>query len=250
MTELDYFIDIQFGLERQGPGDNDSTQLALNCLKNLPDEITLLDIGCGPGMQTVFLAKNINGKVTALDFYEIFLNQLRESIKKENLEDKIFVLNKSMFEMDFPDECFDVIWSEGAIYIYGFEKALKDWKRFIKPNGYLVCSHISWFKKNPPEEIVDYWKSMYEDIRQIEINLATAKECGYEIVNYFNLPDESWWNDYYAPLLGRLPKFKLKYVDNKTAKKVINEIEIEIEMFKKYSEYYGYVFYILKKNQS
>ncbi len=249
MTELDYLIEIQYGLERQGPGDNDSTILALSCLKNLPEEITILDIGCGPGMQTITLAKNINAKITALDFYETFLNQLTENIKNENLEDKISTLHKSMFEMDFPDESFDVIWSEGAIYIYGFEKALKDWNRFIKPNGYMVCSHISWFKKNPPQEIIDYWKSMYEDIQQIEINLATAKECGYEIVNYFNLPDESWWNDYYSPLFERLPEFKSKYSNNKIALKVIDEIESEIEMFKKYSEYYGYVFYILKKNQ-
>lgn len=247
MTETDYLIEIQYGLERQGPGDNDSTILALSFLKNLPGEIELLDVGCGPGMQTITLAKNVHGKITALDFYEIFLNQLKEKIEKENLEDKISTLHKSMFEMDFPDEAFDVIWSEGAIYIYGFEKSLKDWKHFIKPDGYMVCSHISWFKKNPPNEITAYWKSMFEDIQQIEINLATAQECGYEIVNYFNLPDESWWNDYYTPILERLPELKIKYLNDETAKKVINDIETEIEMFRKYSEYYGYVFYIMKK---
>lgn len=247
MTEIDYLIEIQYGLERQGPGDNDSTLLALSSLKKLPDEINLLDIGCGPGMQTITLAQNISGKITALDFYEILLNQLKENILKENLEDKISTLHKSMFEMDFRDESFDVIWSEGAIYIYGFKKALKDWNRFIKPNGYMVCSHISWLKKNPPEEIVDYWKNMYEDIQEIEINLAAAQECGYEIINYFNLPDESWWNDYYSPILERLPEFRIKYSNDDTGIKVISDIETEIEMFRKYSEYYGYVFYIMKK---
>lgn len=32
----------------------------------------------------------------------------------------------SMFEMDFEPESFDLIWSEGSIYIAGFQTGLKD----------------------------------------------------------------------------------------------------------------------------
>lgn len=48
--------------------------------------------------------------------------------------------------MDFVPESFDLIWAEGYIYIIGFKKGLQDWKKFLKPGGYLICSEISWFK--------------------------------------------------------------------------------------------------------
>ena len=46
------------------------------------------------------------------------------------LSDKVTTLCCSMDNLPFEDEEYDVIWSEGAIYNIGFEKGLKDWKRF------------------------------------------------------------------------------------------------------------------------
>lgn len=247
MTEIDYILEIQNGLPRQGPGDNESTLLALNCIKSPPDPLSMLDIGCGPGMQTIALAKNIRGTVVAIDFYEIFLEQLKTAVLKEKLENKISLIHKSMFEMDFSEKSFDIIWSEGSVYIYGFEKALNDLKVLLKNNGHMVCSHISWLQENPPSEIIEYWKEMYEEIKTININLATAVNCGYEVVYHFILPEESWWENYYSPLLERLDYFRDKYKDDPEGTQIINSIQVEIAMFRKYSEFYGYVFYILKK---
>ena len=38
----------------------------------------------------------------------------------------------SMFEMSFDDETFDLIWAEGSIYIAGFVRGIRDWKRLLK----------------------------------------------------------------------------------------------------------------------
>jgi hypothetical protein len=44
-----------------------------------------------------------------------------------------------------------------------------------------------------------------------------------------------------------LPDIKQKYSNNKKALAVIEEEETEIELYRTYSDYYGYVFYILQK---
>ena len=77
------FWEIHSGLPREGPGDNWSTRRAYLMLKELPKNPRILDIGCGPGMQTIELAKLSKGQIDALDNYQPFLDQLEIGIKKE-----------------------------------------------------------------------------------------------------------------------------------------------------------------------
>jgi SAM-dependent methyltransferase len=243
-----FFFELFHDLPRQGPGDNESTIKAFSLLTNLPSEIHLLDVGCGSGMQTVQLAKLITGTVTAIDTHEPYLEELKTKSEREGVSGKITVMNKSMFEMDFPDRSFDIIWSEGSIYIYGFSAALHDWKRLLKPGGYLVCSHISWLLSDLPGEVKLYWEKEYPEITGIEVNIQSIKKAGYKPVDHFILPSESWWGNYYTPLERRASGMREKYPDNAAALAEIEATELEINIFRKYSDFYGYVFYIMKNS--
>jgi SAM-dependent methyltransferase len=72
-----------------------------------------------------------------------FLEALEQRSEKTGLKDKISLLEKSMDELPFEKESLDLIWSEGAIYNIGFENGIKNWKKFLKPGGYLVVSEIT-----------------------------------------------------------------------------------------------------------
>lgn len=61
-----------------------------------------------------------------------------------------------MASMDFVDKSYDLIWSEGSVFIMGFENALKSWKRLLRPRGYMVASELVWFKEDAPKEIKDF----------------------------------------------------------------------------------------------
>jgi hypothetical protein len=50
-----------------------------------------------------------------------------------------------------------------------------------------------------------------------------------------------------APQVFAQDKFLKKYAGNKTAEDLVRNQRHEAEMYKKYKEYYGYVFYIGKK---
>ena len=140
MTEKmpEIFWEIHSGLPREGPGDNESTRKAYRMLKGLPENPRILDIGCGPGMQTIELAKLSSGRIDALDSHQPFLEQLKKSAKKEGVDDIIKTVNGDMFNLSYENSSFDLVWSEGSIFVIGFEKGLREWRRLLTEKGYLV----------------------------------------------------------------------------------------------------------------
>ena len=67
------------GFAREGPGDDDCTREALRRLPALPPHPVVLDLGCGPGRQTLVLAKTLDMHVIAVDLHASYLDQLNRS---------------------------------------------------------------------------------------------------------------------------------------------------------------------------
>ena len=244
--DWEIFFDIHKDLPRQGSGRDKYTQKAYEMIPKLEQPL-ILDVGCGPGLQTIKLAKLSGGNIIAIDIHQPYLEQLKQSAEKEEVLDKIEILNKSMFNMDFPNEYFDIIWAEGSIFIIGFEKGLEEWKKYIKKDGYLAIHEMAWLKDNPPKEILDFWEQVYPAITTIENNLEIIKKCNYKLIGHFPLPEDAWWDLYYYPLEKRLKKLETKYKNNTKALEMINEEYKEINLFRKYNEWYGSVFYVMQK---
>ncbi len=234
-------------LPRQGPGDNESTKNAFSYLMELPSEPCILDVGCGNGMQTLELARLTNGRIIALDNHQPYLDELDKRVKNLNFSHRITTINQSMLDMKFEVNRFDIIWSEGAAYIYGFEKALEDWPFFLKEKGYLVISELCWFKENAPKEIYDYLMSEYPVMKSVKENKTTINSKGLNLISHFNIPESSWWDNYYIPVEKNINKLHKKYQHDNETLELLKLFSVEIKMFRNYSEYYGYTFFIMRK---
>lgn len=242
---MKYFFEVYGNLPRGGPGDNKSTRRAFLAMKELPPNPAILDIGCGPGMQTMELARLSKGKIIALDNHQPFLDKIEKDAKRAEFKN-IETLNLSMFDMYFEPETFDIIWAEGAIYFLGFKTGLEKIKPFLKKGGYAAVTEPVWLKKDPPEGAKEFWKE-YPAIADTQKHLKIIESIGYKNIANFVLPTSSWMNDYYIPMQGVINKLKIKYANNKTAMEVINSAQKEIDGFKKYSDYFGYEFYVVRK---
>jgi ubiquinone/menaquinone biosynthesis C-methylase UbiE len=243
---VNIFFEIHRDLPREGPGDSRSTRKALSLMTGLPPEPEILDIGCGPGMQTIELARATDGRITAIDTHQEFLEQLTERARREGLSGRITAAWASMMSLPFDEKSFDAIWSEGAIYIIGFEEGLRAWQRFLKPGGYMAVTEVSWLRPQPPEEVRSFWESEYPAIRAIDVNLERIRRAGYRDVGHFILPPSSWWDDYYTPLEGRVAALRKKYRGDEEASRQLDEHEREIDMYRKYVDCYSYVFYVMQ----
>jgi ubiquinone/menaquinone biosynthesis C-methylase UbiE len=240
------FFEIHSSLIRESPGLDKYTRKAFKILPAI-DNPSILDVGCGPGGSTIELARLTNGIITGLDTHQPFLDELEGKARESGYDNRINTINKSMLEMDFAKQSFDLIWAEGSIYIIGFEKGLREFRKFINSNGYLAASEMCWLKSDSPKEINDFWEREYPGINPVSKDLDIIQECGYKLLDYFTLPDDAWWEGYYTPLEKRIYGLKEKYKEDPEALLQLDVELEEIDMYRKYSEWCGSVFFVMQK---
>ena len=244
---MELFYEIFNALPRQGPGKTESTQTAFSKLTNLAESPLILDIGCGVGKQTIDLAGLSNATIFAVDNHRPFLKKLRDNAKSLHINNRIKTIRADMFNLCFAPNSFDVIWAEGSIYIIGFEKGLRDWALLLKPGGYYAVTEVSWLKTGAPQTLTSFWEQEYPAIADIQGNLQIIKKCGLRLVDFFILPESAWWENYYIPLQEQILRFKEKYKNDQFASEITDMLQTEIDIYKKFSDFYGYVFYIMQK---
>jgi ubiquinone/menaquinone biosynthesis C-methylase UbiE len=243
---MDFFFEIHKDLPREGPGDSESTRRAFRKLSALPEEPVILDVGCGPGAQTLDLVALSEGVIYAVDTHQPFLDSLQTKVTALGLDKRIQVLNQSMKELQFPPASFDLIWTEGAIYIMGFEAGLRAWKPLLKPGGYIAVTELTWLKPDPPAQVKEFWNEGYPSMKSLEENLEIIHAFDYYLIDYFVLPNRSWTDEYYQPMQARINMLREQYQSDPDRLQQLDFEQEEINIFNKYHEWYGYVFYIMQ----
>lgn len=247
--EFDFNLICKYysNLERQGPGSPEITIKALSFIDDLTDKSRITDIGCGTGGQTMVLGQHAPGHIIGIDLFPTFIDIFNDNAKKLNLQDKLKGVVGSMDKLPFQKEELDLIWSEGAIYNIGFERGLSEWRKFLKTSGYIAVSEVSWFTDERPSEINEFWQDAYPEIDTIPNNVAQMQKAGYIPIASFILPENCWTEHFYAPQVSVEEDFLKKHKGNKAAEEFIANQRHETQLYYKYKEYYGYVFYIGKK---
>ena len=245
--DLELLCEFFSSLERQGPGSPEATIKALSFIDNLGDESLIADIGCGSGGQTMVLAEHTRGNIQGIDHFPVFIDLFNRNAEKRNLQDRVTGVVGSMDVLPFQNEELDLMWSEGAIYNIGFERGLKEWRNFLKTGGYVAVSEASWFTEERPAEIDEFWMNAYPEIDTIPNKVAQMQNAGYVPVATFVLPENCWTEHFYAPQEKAQRVFLEKYAGKKSAVEFVADLRHEAQLYYKYKEYYGYVFYIGKK---
>lgn len=186
----------------------------------------ILDVGCGSGVPTLELALLSGGYVTGIDIDQTALDELTEKIERDGLSGRVKAVNCSATDASFPDDSFDIVWAEGAIATIGFQKGLKEWKRLIKPGGFLV---------------------VHDDIGDVSKKKKQISQCGYVLMDYFIIEGNEWWREFYEPLEGFIKETR---GSGNPSPEVLREMDTDsnfIEIIKKNPERYDSVFFVLMK---
>jgi SAM-dependent methyltransferase len=213
------------------------------------DNPRILDVGCGQGGPTLELARLSGGQVTGMDIDQSALHELAGRAEEQGLSDRVQVVQGSMFDIEFADESFDIIWSEGSMHILGFERALGEWRRFIRPRGFLVVHEMAWLRPDPPSEIMGCWQLAYPGIRTASEYVEQIPGHGYDLVGHFVLPEDFWWVDYYVPMVARIGELRGKYAQDQAAQKTLDTEQRAADLYRKHAKWYGSLFLAMQKGQ-
>jgi SAM-dependent methyltransferase len=248
MDDLQLLIDLHRDGSRQGPGGDDKTSLAvaLSGLQGMTD-LKIADIGCGTGAATLVLAKALHAHITAVDFIPDFLNKLEEAADRAGVTECINTRSASMEELPFAADTYDAIWSEGAIYNMGFAKGVEAWRKYLKPNGILAVSDLTWLTDQRPQALQTYWENVYPEVDTASAKIAVLERLGFSPIGYFPLSENCWLDNYYRPMQQRFAGFLKRQKNSAAARKIVAAEEKEISLYERHKALFSYGYYIARK---
>jgi|AmaraimetFIIA100_FD_contig_123_80330_length_1117_multi_10_in_1_out_0_2 ubiquinone/menaquinone biosynthesis C-methylase UbiE len=118
--------------------------LRLAQLAQIKDGERVLDVGCGIGGPSRYLASRLGCQVTGLDFTAEFVALAEMLARRTRLADKVAYRRGDALDLPFPDGSFDVVWSQNAaMNIADRDRLYSEMRRVLTPAGRLALQEIA-----------------------------------------------------------------------------------------------------------
>jgi cyclopropane fatty-acyl-phospholipid synthase-like methyltransferase len=181
----------------------------------------ILDIGCGTGVPTLWLAENYGGIITAIDTDGNALEYLHTKIIDKKLENQITTSNISFFDLKTEPHSYDIILAEGFLNIVGFKEGFVWVMALLKGGRYFV--------------IHDEYKN-----HKKKCDFIRKNHC--DLVGKIFLDESVWWNNYYKDLEEGIESLDV------IQKKDLFKAELnEIELYKKDPSSFRSIYYVVRR---
>jgi cyclopropane fatty-acyl-phospholipid synthase-like methyltransferase len=161
----------------------------------------VLDLGCGKGLTSVFLAKEFDVTVFANDYLWVDVTENLERFKAAGVVDKVFPIRAEAHNLPYAEGFFDAVIAVDSYQYFGADEMYFPctFSKLVKPGGQLgivVPGLIREFKDGYPEthkslwteemfsfHSADWWRHLWEKTKIAEItscyNIPDTKALWY-----------------------------------------------------------------------
>lgn len=116
----------------------------------------VLVVGCGVGVTPCYLVKRYGCRVVGIDLSAKMIDRSEERAKRKGVEERTEFKVADAQNLPFEDATFDAVICESVnAFIKDKPRALGEYVRVIKPEGYVGLNEVTWLE-TPPQDLVTY----------------------------------------------------------------------------------------------
>lgn len=170
------FLDMQaeVGVTKHIGGFAATDELLSLCLIERAQEV--LNVGCGIGVGSTYIAKKYGCHVVGVDISEKMVEWSRRRAREERVEDKVEFRTADVLDLPFEEDRFDVVFAESVlIFVEDKRRAIGECVRVTKPGGYVGLNEGFWTEEPSPALValardavgpcvptLDAWRALWE----------------------------------------------------------------------------------------
>ena len=218
----------------------------------------ILDVGCGAGQSSCYIAKRHGCRVVGVDIVEMMVERSTERAVREGIEDRVEFRVADAQDLPFEDEVFDAVITESVTaFPEDKKRAVREYARVTKRGGYVGLNEATWLKSPPPPEIVAWasqdlgasvkpltteeWTSLLEgaDLTELVVEvseISTRKETKGLVRRYG-----------YGGMLKSMVRGFSMYTRNSDYREFVKGVRSGGLTPDNLTEYFGYGIYVGKK---
>lgn len=128
---------------------------------DLTSGMRVLDLGCGRGLSSVFLAREFGVQVWAVDLW-FDPSDRWQRVREAGVEDRVFPIRADARQLPFANDFFDAVISIDSYFYFGTDDTYLSYlMRLLKPGGQLGIAGAAFrteFGANVPEHLKAWWE--------------------------------------------------------------------------------------------
>lgn len=167
----------------------------------------IIDVGCGIGGSTIYLAEKLGSNATGITLSPVQASRAQERAAAANLSDRLNFAVANALAMPFEDNTFDLVWSlESGEHMPNKAKFLAECYRVLKPGGKIILA--TWCHRETNSVAGDLTPREIAHLKEIYrvyclpyvISLSEYREimtdCGFQkmITDDWSIAVEPFWD--------------------------------------------------------
>lgn len=151
------FLSEHVGMTVLHPGGYEATG-KLAQMSRVYRDTNLLDLACGRGTSSYYLADRFGCRVTGIDRSRKSIHEARRNLKNRHLDGRIQFRIGDAADLPFDDEFFDVVIAQSLFFSAGDrtqDEILDQVWRVMKPGGMFGCIELGWLREPSAEAARD-----------------------------------------------------------------------------------------------
>ena len=253
-TFFDFAAEV--GLTKHFGGLEGTEELAGLC--HVGEGAYVLDVGCGAGVTSCFLAQRYGCRVVGVDIRARMVERSEERARRERVSDRVEFRLADAQDLPFEGGTFDAVITESVTaFPEDKQRAVNEYVRVTQPGGYVGLAESTWLKVPPPPELVawasqdvgasvqpltsDDWAGLLENAGLQDITtrihpVDAGKETGLLMRRYGC-----------GGIVGSVLRALVLYIRNPAYRAFVKGVRKGGIVPENLSEYFGYGMYVGKK---